>query len=165
MTSYRRPVPGEVHGHEQAVRPAQAPEQPQRPAGAPERPARPAGAPEAPTRAEARRPAAPAKTSAAATFALVLGVAAIICVASAILSPVGLVLGIIGVVLGIVGLQMARRPGVTGRGVATGGLVLSILSILLAAVFAAGVSTFLNDQRAVDRLQEQVDNLRSRVPR
>ena len=105
-----------------------------------------------------------AKTSAAATFALVFGVSALICVLTAILSLPGLVLGIIGVVLGIVGLRMARRPGVTGRGVAIGGLVLSVLAVVLALAFAAGVTTFVNNESAVDRLERQVQDLRDKLP-
>lgn len=104
-----------------------------------------------------------AKTSAAATFALVFGVAALISVLTVILSWAGLILGIIGVVLGIVGLKMAGRPGVTGRSVAIGGLVLSALAVLIGLAFAAGISTFLNNEAAVDRMQQQVDDLRDRL--
>ncbi|MEE6256946.1 DUF4190 domain-containing protein [Plantactinospora sonchi] len=105
-----------------------------------------------------------AKTSTAATFALVFGVAGLISSLTVILSAVGFVLGIIGVVLGIVGLRMARRPGVTGRSVALGGLILSILAVLVAIAFAAGVTTFLNDRDAVDRLQQQVEQMRDDLP-
>ena len=104
-----------------------------------------------------------AKTSAAATFALVFGVAALLSVLTAILAWIGLILGIIGVVLGLVGLKMSRRPGVTGRGVAIGGLVLSALAVLLGLALAAGISTFVNNQGAVDRLQQQVDDLRDKL--
>ncbi|MGK5673227.1 DUF4190 domain-containing protein [Micromonospora sp. URMC 106] len=104
-----------------------------------------------------------AKTSAAAAFALVFGVAALISVLTVILSWIGLLLGIIGVILGIVGLKMARRPGVTGRGVAIGGLVLSALAVLIGLGFAAGITTFLNDEGAVDRIQQEVDDLRDRL--
>ncbi|MBQ0905342.1 hypothetical protein [Micromonospora sp. U21] len=104
-----------------------------------------------------------AKTSAAATFALVFGVAGLFSVLTAILAWVGLVLGIIGIILGIAGLKMARRPGVTGRGVAIGGLVLSILAVLIGLGLAAGITTFLNNEGAVDRLQQQVDDLRDKL--
>ncbi|WP_177891215.1 DUF4190 domain-containing protein [Vallicoccus soli] len=106
----------------------------------------------------------PAKTSAAAVFALVFGLAALLSVLTVILSPLGLVLGIIGIVLGIVGMKMAGRVGVTGKGVAIGGLVLSILAVLLAAVLAAGVTTFLNDEGAVDRLEQRIEDLRDDLP-
>ncbi|SCG69542.1 DUF4190 domain-containing protein [Micromonospora halophytica] len=105
----------------------------------------------------------PAKTSAAATFALVFGVAALFSVLTAILAWIGLVLGIIGVILGIVGLKMSRRPGVTGRGVAIGGLVLSALAVLLGLALAAGITTFVNNEGAVDRLQQRVDDLRDKL--
>ncbi|WP_422735785.1 DUF4190 domain-containing protein [Micromonospora sp. WMMD729] len=116
-----------------------------------------------PADSRARRASTGAKTSAAATFALVFGVAGLISVLTAILAWVGLVLGIIGIVLGIVGLKMARRPGVTGRGVSIGGLVLSILAVLIALGLGAGITTFLNNEGAVDRLQNQVDNLRDKL--
>ncbi|SCG44473.1 DUF4190 domain-containing protein [Micromonospora coxensis] len=105
----------------------------------------------------------PAKTSAAAAFALVFGVAALFSVLTAILAWIGLLLGIIGVILGIVGLKMSRRPGVTGRGVAVGGLVLSALAVLLGLALAAGITTFVNDEGAVDRLQQRVDDLRDKL--
>ncbi|MEU4569639.1 hypothetical protein [Micromonospora sp. NPDC023956] len=110
------------------------------------------------------RPTA-AKTSAAATFALVFGVAALFSVLTAILASVGVVLGIIGIVLGVVGLRMAMRPGVTGRSVAGGGLVLSILAVVLGLALAAGVSTFVNNEGAVDRLEQRVSDLRDKLPR
>ncbi|SCL15184.1 hypothetical protein GA0070616_0654 [Micromonospora nigra] len=112
-------------------------------------PARPV--PSTPTRA---------KTSAAAAFALVFGVAGLLSVLTAILAWIGLVLGIIGVILGILGFRMAGRPGVTGRLVAIGGLVLSALAVLLGLALAAGMTTFVNNEDAVDRLQERVDDLR-----
>ncbi|MFG3422507.1 DUF4190 domain-containing protein [Micromonospora sp. NPDC049460] len=121
-------------------------------------PARGAGA-----RTRAGRAGPSAKTSAAAAFALVFGVAALISVLTVILSWIGLLLGIIGVILGIVGLKMARRPGVTGRGVALGGLVLSALAVLIGLAFAAGITTFLNNESAVNRIQRQVDDLRDRL--
>ena len=105
-----------------------------------------------PGKSTTARPVAPgtrAKTSAAATFSLVFGV--------------GLLLGIIGVILAIFGLRMSRRPGVTGRGVAIGGLVLSALAVLLGLAIAAGVSTFVNNQQAVDRLEKRVSDLRDKL--
>lgn len=110
-------------------------------------------------------PSASAKTSAAATFALVFGVAALISVLTAILAPVGLLLAIIGVVLGVVGLRMAARPAVTGRGVAIGGLVLSALALLVGLALAAGITTFLNNEGAVERLERRVEDLRDDLPR
>jgi hypothetical protein len=105
-----------------------------------------------------------ARTSAAATFALVFGVAALVSALTAILASVGLVLGIVGIVLGVVGLRMAARPGVTGRGVALGGLVLSVLAVLLGLALAAGISTFVNNESAVDRLEKRVTDLRDKLP-
>ncbi|MBM0233295.1 hypothetical protein JNW91_16395 [Micromonospora sp. STR1_7] len=123
-------------------------------------PARGAGAPAG---SRTHRGDTSAKTSAAATFALVFGVAGLLSVLTAILAWLGLVLGIIGIILGIVGLKMSQRPGVTGRGVAIGGLVLSILAVLIGLGLAAGLTTFLNNEGAVDRLQQQVDNLRDKL--
>jgi hypothetical protein len=107
----------------------------------------------------------PAKTSAAAVFSLVFGLSALLSVLTVILSPLALVLGIIGVVLGVVGLKMAKRVGVTGKGVAIGGLVLSVLALLLAGAIAVGLTTFLNDESAVNRLEQRVEQLREDLPR
>ncbi len=106
----------------------------------------------------------PAKTSAAAAFALVFGVSALLSVLTVIVGPLGIVLGIIGIILGIVGIRNAKRVGVTGKGVAIGGLVLSVIALLLGVALAAGITFYLNDQRAVDRLEQQVENLRDQLP-
>ncbi|RKN50518.1 DUF4190 domain-containing protein [Micromonospora endolithica] len=115
------------------------------------------------TRTGRSRSGTAAKTSAAAAFALVFGVAALFSVLTAILAWIGVVLAIVGIVLGIIGLKMATRPGVTGRGVAIGGLVLSVLALLIGLALGAGITTFLNNEGAVDRIQEQVDDLRDRI--
>jgi CHASE1-domain containing sensor protein len=57
-----------------------------------------------------------------------------------------------------------RRPEVTGRGVAIGGLTLSIVALLLGIVVAAGVTTFLNDETAVQRLENRIQELRNDLP-
>jgi hypothetical protein len=105
-----------------------------------------------------------AKTSAAATFALVFGLAALFCALTAILSPAAVVFGIIGIVLGIVGLAMAKRPNVTGKGVAIGGLVTAALGLLLGGAVLAGASVLVNDERRLDQLQNRVDDLRGSLP-
>jgi Na+/melibiose symporter-like transporter len=106
----------------------------------------------------------PAKTSAAAAFALVFGVSALLSVLTVIVGPVGIVLAIVGIILGIVGIRNAKRVGVTGRGVAIGGLVLSVVALLIAAALAAGISFYLNDEQAVDRLEQRVEQLRDQLP-
>jgi len=113
---------------------------------------------------EQRAVTKPARTSVAAVFALIFGVLALFSVLIVILAPVGLVFGVIGLILGVVGLRRARRPGITGKGVAAGGVVLSVVAVLLAVAFAVGVVTVLNNQSAVDRLQHQVQNLRDKLP-
>jgi len=106
----------------------------------------------------------PAKTSAAAVFALVFGLSALLAALTVILSPLALVLAIIGIILGIVGMKMVKRAGVTGRGVAIGGLVLAVLALILSITVIAGVTTVLNNQSAVDRLDKQVQKLRDNLP-
>lgn len=105
-----------------------------------------------------------AKTSAAATFALVFGLAALFCALTAILSPAAVVFGLIGIVLGIVGLKMAKRPGVTGKGVAIGGLVTAVLGLLIGGAVLAGLSAVVNDEQRLDQLQNQIEDLRGDVP-
>ena len=59
---------------------------------------------------------------------------------------------------------MAKRIGITGRGVALGGLILSVLALLLAITMAAGVTTVLNNRKAVDRIDKQVQKLEKKLP-
>jgi hypothetical protein len=105
-----------------------------------------------------------AKTSAAAVFALVFGLAALFCALTGILSPAAVLFGIIGIVLGVVGLKMAKRVGVTGKGVAIGGLVTAVLGLLLGGAVIAGLSALVNDEQRLDQLQNRIDNLRSEAP-
>ncbi|MCW2668004.1 MAG: hypothetical protein JWN57_2966 [Frankiales bacterium] len=104
------------------------------------------------------------KTSAAAVFALVFGLAALFCALTAILSPAAVLFGIIGIVLGLVGLAMAKRPGVHGRGVAIGGLVTAILGLLLGGAVLAGLAAVVNNEGALNRISDQVDQLRDDIP-
>lgn len=106
----------------------------------------------------------PARTSAAAAFALAIGVAALLCVLTVILSPVGLVLSILGVILGIIGMRAGKKLGITGRGVAIAGLVLSALALIASIAFAAGAVTVLNNDKAVDRIEQQLDKARDKLP-
>jgi hypothetical protein len=104
-----------------------------------------------------------AKTSAAATFALVFGLAALFCALTAILAPAAVVFGLIGLVLAVVGFKMTRRLGVTGRGLAIGGLITSLLGLLLGAAVLAGAAVYVNEQ-GLDRLEQQFDDLRDDLP-
>lgn len=105
-----------------------------------------------------------AKTSAAATFGLVFGLAALFCALTAILSPAAVLFGIIGIILSIAGLKMAKRVGVTGKGVAIGGLVTSILGLLLGAAVLVGAAAVVNDEAQLDRLQNWIEDARNDLP-
>ena len=106
----------------------------------------------------------PAKTSAAAVFALVFGLSALFCALTAILSPAAVVFGVIGLVLGVVGLKMAKRDGVTGKGVALGGLLTALLGLLLGGAVLAGASVVVNDEQRLDQLQTWIDERRADLP-
>ena len=106
----------------------------------------------------------PAKTSAAAVFGLVFGLAALFCALTAILSPAAVLFGIIGIILGAIGLKMAKRPGVTGRGVAIGGLVTAILGLLLGAAVLAGAAVVVNDEQRLNQLEGWIDDVRNDLP-
>ncbi len=113
---------------------------------------------------EQRTTVKPAKTSAAAVFSLVFGLSALLSVLTILLAPLAIILAIIGIILGVMGMKMAKRAGVTGKGVAIGGLVLSVIALLLAATAAIGITTFLNNDSAVNRLDKQVQKLRDNLP-
>lgn len=106
----------------------------------------------------------PAKTSAAATFALVFGLAALFCALTAILAPAAVLFGIVGIVLGVVGRKKATLVGVTGRGVALGGLITAVLGLLLGAAVLAGVAVLVNSESGLDRLQTQLEKLQDKAP-
>lgn len=106
----------------------------------------------------------PAKTSAAATFALVFGLAALFCALTGILSPAAVLFGIIGLVLAVVGFTMTKRLGVTGKGLAIGGLVTSLLGLLLGGAIIAGAAAFVNDASNLDRIQGFIDDARENLP-
>lgn len=106
----------------------------------------------------------PAKTSAAAAFTLVFGLAALFCALTAILAPAAVLFGLIGIVLGIVAMKMVKRPGVTGKGVAIGGLVTAVLGLLLGLAVTAGAAVLVNDEQRLDQLQNQLDDLRADLP-
>ena len=110
------------------------------------------------------RPARPAKTSAAAVFGLVFGLAALFCALTGILAPAAVVFGIIGVVLAVVGVKMAKRIGVTGKGVAIGGIVTSLVGLVLGGVVLAGITAVVNNQQQLDRVQRYIDDARNNLP-
>jgi Na+/melibiose symporter-like transporter len=105
------------------------------------------------------------RTSAAAVFSLVLGLLAVCSVLTLVLAPVALVLAVVGIVLAAVGLRRThRRHELTGRAVAITGMVLSVVALILSITALVGISTFLNDDAAVDRLERQVQQLRDDLP-
>lgn len=106
----------------------------------------------------------PAKTSAAAVFGLVFGLSALFSVLTVLLGPLGIVLSVIGLVVSIFGIRNSRLPGVTGRGTAIGGLVLSIIALLLGAAMALGLTFFLNNEQALNRVEQQVQQWRTSLP-
>jgi hypothetical protein len=106
----------------------------------------------------------PAKTSAAATFALVFGLAALFCALTAILAPAAVLFGLIGIVLGVVGMKKAKLVGVTGKGVALGGLVTAVLGLLLGGAVMAGAAVLVNSESGLNRLQTQLEDLQDKAP-
>lgn len=105
----------------------------------------------------------PARTSVAAALALAVGVAALVCALVVVLGPVGLVLGVVGIVLSIFGIRNGGRHGITGRGMAIAALVISIVAAVLGGAVVAGISTFLTDDAAVQRFEDQLNQWRDRV--
>jgi hypothetical protein len=110
---------------------------------------------------EERRPVeerVPAKTSAAAAFALVFGLSALICAIAVISAPVAVLFGIIAIILGIVGRGRANREWhVTGGGVALSGIILGVLGLLLGGLIIAGVATFLSDPELQREVQQRIE--------
>lgn len=104
-----------------------------------------------------------AKTSAAATFSLVFGLSALFTALLAFLAPLAVLFGIIGIILGAVGLSKAKQIDVTGKGVAIGGLVLSVLGLLLGIALLIGATIFVNTG-GLDSLEQRINDLRGEIP-
>jgi len=111
---------------------------------------------------------APAKTGAAAVFALVFGLLALLAALTGLLAPVAVVfglIGLIGLILGIVGIRAAKTPLTTGKGVAIGGLVMSVLALLLGIAAIIGVASVVSSNPAIlDQINNLVTSARSRIP-
>ena len=71
---------------------------------------------------------------------LVLGIIAIILSPTVCLSWLGIILGIVGVILGVVGLVAANKVPGTKKGMAIGGIVTSIIAILIGIVAYAVIA-------------------------
>ena len=106
----------------------------------------------------------PAKTSAAAAFALVFGLSALFCALTAILAPLAVLFGLIGIILGVVGMKKAKLVGVTGKGVALGGLLTAVLGLLLGGAVLAGAAFLVNSPAGIDRVQSELDKLSNKLP-
>ncbi len=91
------------------------------------------------------------------------GLAALFCALTGILAPAAVLFGIIGLILAFAGFKMVKRLGITGKGVAIGGLITSLLGLLLGAAVLAGAAVYVNDQ-GLDRLQQQFDNAVDNAP-
>lgn len=105
----------------------------------------------------------PARTSAAAAFALVFGLSALLFGLTGILAPAAVLFGLIGILLGVAGRRAGLRPGITGRGVATGGLVTAVLGLLLGVVVLGGLAVYVQ-QKGLDGLQQRIDQVRNSLP-
>ncbi|MGI8575399.1 MAG: hypothetical protein ACR2MA_08665 [Egibacteraceae bacterium] len=104
------------------------------------------------------------KTSAAATFALIFGLSALLCALTLFLSPFAVLFGLIALVLGVVGMKMAKRPLVTGKTLAISGLIMGVLGLLLGIGLLAGLGLFLNNDTNVERIENQLQQFRDQLP-
>jgi hypothetical protein len=114
----------------------------------------------------ARRHAAPVavepRRSTAAAIALTLGIIAVVLAIVPIAGVIGSLLGIIAIVIGIVGLFAARKPEVSGGGMALTGVILGVLSLILGAaglvIFSDSASELREPvENIIEDVQEQVD--------
>lgn len=105
-----------------------------------------------------------ATTSAASVFALVFGLIALISALTGVLAPLAIPFGIIGLVLGIIGRKKGTQPQVAGKGVATAGLVLSIIALLLGLALAIGAVTVLVNPGLLEPVQQWFTNLVNQLP-
>ena len=80
-----------------------------------------------------------------------LGIAALVLGILGLLTSIFIVggaLGLIAIILGVMGLGRVKRGQATNRGMAITGIVLGVLALIIAALAALGVATFLNSNLA-----------------
>ena len=65
--------------------------------------------------------------------ALILGIVCVVLCWIPVWNWIGIALGVIGIILGALGMSKAKKTG-NGKGVATAGLVLSIIGVAIAAI-------------------------------
>ena len=106
-----------------------------------------------------------ATTSVTAVFALIFGLIGLLAALTGLLAPVAVVFGLIGLILGIVGIRAGKKPRTTGKGVAIGGLVLSVIALLLSAAAIIGVATTVSSNpQILDQITNLLNNARSKAP-
>ncbi|MER6999276.1 DUF4190 domain-containing protein [Streptomyces sp. NPDC000410] len=114
--------------------------------------------PQQPPYAEPARPA----RNGLGTAALILGIIGAVAGIFIILFWLSGVLGVIGLILGLVGLGRIKRGEATNKGVAITGVILSVVSLILAVVGA--VVTFKAVDDAVDEFKKDVSSSSSSKP-
>jgi hypothetical protein len=90
-------------------------------------------------------PAREVRTSAAAVVAFIAGLVALVGSPFSLMLAVCLALGVVGVVGGIVGLARASRPDVAGGLLASVGLLVSLLALLVVGLRYLGLDTAVAD--------------------
>jgi hypothetical protein len=81
-----------------------------------------------------------------------------------VLAPLAILFGIVGIVLGVIGRKKGAQAHLTGKGVATGGLVLGVIALLIGIAAVAGAVTVLVNPSLLDPVQQQFENLVNRLP-
>jgi hypothetical protein len=75
--------------------------------------------------------------------ALVIGVSSLVAAVSFLLFPLALIGGIVGAILGAIGIARANAGRANNQGQAAAGLACSVIALLLAAVLAVRVGTWV----------------------
>ncbi|MFN8075726.1 MAG: hypothetical protein U0Q15_09925 [Kineosporiaceae bacterium] len=105
-----------------------------------------------------------ARTSGVAALSLSFGLASAFCAVVVIFAPIAVLLGLVAVVLGVASWRITAKPGLTGRLLGVTGALLGLAGAVFGAAVVLGVTTVLNDQGALDRLERRVEQLRDQLP-
>ncbi|MGH3664746.1 MAG: DUF4190 domain-containing protein [Egibacteraceae bacterium] len=116
--------------------------------------------PAAPPPGEPAYAPAPTRSNGAAITALVCGIIALLLSWIPAINLLAILLGIVALIAAFIGFGKAKEPGVGGRGMAIVGLILGLVSVIVAILVYVGLAAIFRDpdvQRGIEDIQGEIE--------